>query len=926
MVNEPGSTALDPGAARSRTRRSKRNQAVSAGACLHCGLPTKSVAESFCCRGCETVYALIRSEGLEHYYALRPDRISPPARLASAEPMWLEELFEPNLAGPSTKGEEATPAGAPPMRLFRLDVQGVHCAACVWLLEELFSRHAGGRSLRVNPLLGKAEMLWQGSSADLTAYLRDVERFGYRFGPDRKPARAESSRLLLRLGICAAAAMNAMIFSISFYSGLSVADGRIYQVIGWANFALATLVVSVGGPVFFRPVIAGLSRRWAHLDLPIAMGILLSYLGSVYAHFKTGPEAAYFDTVAAFTTLMLFGRWLQEQLLERNRRSLLDRTGSEHLRVRRLSAGEVEIIPVLQVEPGDELLIPPGDLVPVDGILESEDARAALDWITGESEPISFVRGTEVPAGAFNVGGCAFRVTAAQRFVDSRVQSLLLAPPAAARSSAAERFWRKISIGYVSGVLTVAALALVLWWGQGIDRALSVTVAILVVTCPCAIGLAAPLARELAAGHLRRHGVFVLRGSFFERAVEVRKILFDKTGTLTSGSLALTETSRESLAALVPTDRWILQQMTSRSSHPVASAVHESLASMSRPAVVEAAPAMEVAGSSASKNWLGVAPLEGSGIGEKMLPGGNRRAANANGLAKNGNGLEANANGLDADTLHEGPLEMDALDAIEEMPGQGIVWRFRGSTYRFGRSAFAGNLQNDKHASCFARDGKTLAVLAMEEEIPSGTDQEIRALERAGYSIHLLSGDRRDRVSAAAARLGLDARQVQAELDPDGKARAVAALDRHDTLMVGDGLNDAPSFEAAHATATPAVDRSALSARADLYYVGEGIASIGLALRTARQLQRVVRANTRLALLYNVILVGLCLSGNVSPLLAAIVMPVSSTFFVALTAWRLRERNLGIGRLEHLVEDSSEHATAALAGTPVLAMEGKWTS
>src|SRR5690606_28427722 len=278
----------------------------------------------------------------------------------------------------------------------------------------------------------------------------------------------------------------------------------------------------------------------------------------------------------------------------------------------------------------------------------------------------------------------------------------------------------------------------------------------------------------------------------FERAVEVRKIVFDKTGTLTSGALALTEASRDSLAALDLSARWILRQMTARSSHPVASAVHESLAKSS-----DVSPSVHAA-----------QPLDGGEV-----------------VAESLNGSEVVA---------------DALDTIEEVAGQGIAWRCGGSEYRFGRPSFAGGPGGEDQFSCFTRDGETLAVLAMEEEIPSGTDREIRALEQAGYSIHLLSGDRRARVTAAAARLALDGRNVQAELDPQAKARAVAALDHHDTLMVGDGLNDAPGFEAAHATATPAVDRSALSARADLYYVGEGIASIGLALAAARRLQRVV--------------------------------------------------------------------------------------
>jgi P-type Cu2+ transporter len=223
-----------------------------------------------------------------------------------------------------------------------------------------------------------------------------------------------------------------------------------------------------------------------------------------------------------------------------------------------------------------------------------------------------------------------------------------------------------------------------------------------------------------------------------------------------------------------------------------------------------------------------------------------------------------------------------AADTVAEHPGQGLSWSWQGRTWQLGRadSALA-------TTAVLSADGTELARFTFTERYRADAPAELAALARHGLTLHLLSGDARPRVEAAAQALGIPAANVRAELSPEAKAAVVRALDRQDTLMVGDGLNDGPAFAAAFCAATPAVDRPVLPGRADFYFLGDGIAALRRALAVAQRLRRVVRDNLILAVLYNVIAVSLSLAGLVTPVVAAVLMPASSLAIVGITLYRL---------------------------------------
>jgi Cu2+-exporting ATPase len=534
-------------------------------ACLHCSLPLSAFEKSeFCCRGCEAVYGLLTSAGLSRYYDLGGGEGHPVAQ-AVADHNWLE----PIATRLSTQGG---------LTRLVLDVQGVHCSACVWLFEEIFRREPAGAGIIVNSAVGSVE-LTIGPNFPLASYVASIESFGYRFGPSLKTnaARGGSSELVWRMGVCIAIAMNTMIFGFAVYCGLP--EGRVYRLFHALDFGLSFVSVVVGGTVFFRSAWQAVRRRVLHLDLPIALGIVLAFASSTYTYLTRGGGTSYFDTLNVFIALMLVGRFLQERVLAKNRAYLLASDGAEGLYTRRIAGHSVTLVRCTEIAAGDELLIAHQDLVPVEAeLLGDEAAVFSLDWINGESAPRAFATGDIVPSGAFCQDSRGARVRATSSFDASAVVALLRTSNRRDHDLArATPWWKRLTAMYVVAVLTVAATAFAAWMlaTHDLTRALDVVAAVLIVTCPCAFGIATPLAYELAQAGLRRAGLFVRTPGFLDRATEVRRIVFDKTGTLTTGSLVVSDSAP--LVALSRAERAIAYNLAVRSSHPKSRAVAKAI-------------------------------------------------------------------------------------------------------------------------------------------------------------------------------------------------------------------------------------------------------------------------------------------------------------------------------------------------------------
>lgn len=536
--------------------------------CEHCQAPIPPDAglARFCCRGCEAVHNLLHEQGLDRYYALAGDQVSAVSVPVPRSHSWLEPLVDQAVA---TEGAVCS---------LQLDVQGIHCAACVWLMNETFRRHQGAGGITVNPTLGTVRVHWKKGELELERWVKEVEAFGYQFGPARKEGSRKSIDLPVRLGISAAIAINVMLFSVSFYFGLKPDDPEVFELFTGLSFFLSTGTVLIGGWPFFQAAVRGLRSRMLHLDLPIAMGIVLVYAMSVVQLVTSHGrgDLAYFDTLNTFITLMLLGRFLQERMLEKNRRYLLEDDGADGLMVRRVLGERLESVKAPKLVKGDVLLVAPGDLVPIDAVLLDAAAQISTDWMTGEAAPRRVEPGALVPAGSFNAGRIAFHVTAAQDFAQSSLVALLRQPaPRVGVGAKHHQLWDRLAKRWVVTVLSVSSLGFLLWLPRGVDSAVNVAVSLLVITCPCAIGIAIPLAYELVQSRLRKGGFFVRATDLLDRLTDVKQLVFDKTGTLTLGRLELVEPGLP--ASLGPTARDVAYNLAVRSSHPVSAALAKAL-------------------------------------------------------------------------------------------------------------------------------------------------------------------------------------------------------------------------------------------------------------------------------------------------------------------------------------------------------------
>jgi len=871
--------------------------------CAHCGTALADAAmreTGFCCAGCAYVYRLIHESGLDAYYQIK-DPITAPVDATVFHPQdadWLSELQ--HHAEEQAAETEATnshdDARATTARKIRrsataatatLGIQGISCAGCVWLIEKCFMQLPGARRITVNAQLGHMEISWTAGEFSLPNFAQKLASFNYLVGPhDATAAEPESRALVRRIGLCTAFVMNTMLFTLPTYFGME-ADFPYARLFGTLSLTFGTLSMLAGGGYFLQRAWAGLRHGLLHIDLPISLGILGAYLGSLYG-WAVGEETyIYFDFVSTFIVLMLIGRWAQVCAVERNRRRLLSlQPRPQHIPILQPD-GTLRPTTPERLQPGQILELRSGQILPVEAILEEESSSTLLadedpagtspEWkrtlsadkaanlaagtarareaefslasINGESAPRHFAAGQRVPAGALNLSRSPVRLRATQAWAHS-----LLAELTATQTETEHRnpLLERIVQGYLIGILAVAALA-GLFWGVHTGDLLktgAIVTAILVVSCPCAIGLAFPLAEEMASVALRRRGVFVRSPRLWSLLHKVRKLVFDKTGTLTLETPILK--NPEALTALGTTN-----------------------------ATKETSSQRELA------NKNGLRPLSGE----------SRRALYS--LIRD-NPHPVSQCLLEA-LLASGPTPEALEGEVLEEIGCGVSlgpWSLGKSGWRAqepdgeARSATATSRQIKGSATLLAYDGTPLATFHLADSIRSDAREEISSLRALGLETHILSGDATHKVQHTAAQLGLPPTHGHGQMSPQDKADWLRTHAPTDALMLGDGLNDSLAFDAALLRGTPVIHRGTLAQKADFYYLGRGIGGIRALFEVNALRRRAERTILIFSVSYNLLAVGFAAIGTINPLIAAILMPVNSLLTLALVSTAMRGSKL----------------------------------
>ncbi len=767
--------------------------------CIHCGTPFRPSArqQDFCCAGCQFVHGLIARNGLSQFYDLQ-DGALPPVKSSVFQPRdldWLSELAR------IANGQ------------LTLDLQGLSCLGCVWLIEQLFRRRAGALTIQVDAALGRMDIHYLPDDFDAVEFARELHRYGYVVGP---PVRGEGKRgdrgLVIRLGFCGALALNAMLFTVPQYLGLAPDAplmARFYQV----ALVCGTLSFLVGGSYFIRRAWQSLRHGMLHIDLPISLGLISVYAGSIYAFFARAEAFLYFDFISTFTFLMLVGRWTQQTAIERNRNRLLDQR-DEPFHVLKLPEREKCFAKELQT--GQQFELAPGQVVPVRSKLLSEGASFGMEWINGESETRSARIGRLVPSGAILCSHASVKCEAMEDWADSLLSKLVA--PLTRTTDGNRKADRFIRI-YLTAVLVLATAGFAAWLATGhpILAALQVFVSVLVVSCPCASGVALPLADELAVAELRKAGVFVREPSLWGRLMRVRTIVFDKTGTLTLETM--TPRNPEAMESLDDHDKRVLLRMVQDNLHPASCCLRE---------------------------YLMAAGIEPATVCGEL-----------------------------AETVGFG------LELVE----QGSIWRVGRPAWALGggndwsREGDQTNVPDDAGhlGECvFSRNGTLLASFGFCEQVRPDAAFEMRRLQAAGHRIAILSGDRSHKVARMAVELGLDPAQAIGEVTPAEKADWLRTCGAASTLMIGDGANDSLAFNESLCTGTPAIDRGVLERKADFYFLGRGLSGVRMLFEVAKRRAAAIHRVLAFTITYNIVVVTIALTGHMSPLAAAVLMPVSS--------------------------------------------------
>jgi Cu2+-exporting ATPase len=753
---------------------------------------------------------------LEKFYDLKRGENSTPLRdqpFQQYDFSWLEEAV--------ANYEAETPDST--TTEFEGSLQGISCIGCVWLVEKLFLRSTGAIRCDIMPTTGSIHLTWSRHTHDIIAFAQELQRFGYLLGSARSGSKhtGEFHQLGSRLGICGAFALNAMGFSLPRYLGMP-GDFAFAGIFDLITFISATLAMLVGGSWFIKRAFYGIRAKILHMDTPIALGVSLAYMGSVAGWIWQHESLMYFDFVAIFIFLMLGGRWLQTAAVERNRNRLLEQTPVP-LSVKNANSGETMEIDAIQC--GDHYLLPAGQTTPVSSVLVQGSADFSLEWINGEPHPVHRNTGMAIPAGAINLSngqdGQPTILAAEENWKNSLLAKLLQTSEQTARSSLMEKILRY----YLTSVffLGIGGGLAHFISGASLATAVQVTISVFVISCPCALGVALPLADELASGRMRALGVFIRKPAFWSRIRQIKTIFFDKTGTLTMDLPDLVNAGQ--LDALDDQSCTFLTQLGSHSRHPLSRSVMRSL-------------------------------------------------------------------GLRGQRLLEQAKVNDPLK-VNDIPGLGTyLTTSMGNTWSLGKCGWDGMSSDPINATltgCELRcDGQLISHFQFKEALRPEAAETLHQLRN--HHPHILSGDHNERVSHIAKLLGIQPEHVHAGLSPDDKADLVRKIDPDHSLFLGDGANDSLAFDAATITGAVA-GRGLLEAKADFYFLSSGLHFIPAMFQLAKKHAGAVRAVFAFSLCYNLIAVAVCLAGFMNPLIAAILMPLSSIVSLTLVGLKIPANN-----------------------------------
>lgn len=799
--------------------------------CYHCAQPIPEGLDCqttlnnevayFCCYGCLAVAQTILGHGLSAYYQFRQGNHQT-SELISQERIEKLRVYD------SPAFQKQFVYFTPDKSYYEthLVIQGLHCPACVWLIEKRLIRLNGLDSVTVNLTTGRASIRWQQDIMPLSKIVEAILHLGYQATPDMQQQQAklfkqQKNEALTRVGLSGLFMMQVMMLSVGLYLGVEMDMIKAHQTfIRWCCLALTFPVLWLCGRPFFKSAWIALWHRQLNMDVPVVTALTICFVASIWFTL-TGGEDVYYDAICMFVFFLSLSRFIDLNARYKLSAPFFAFQSLTPQWATRCVEQQYETVATHDVQPGDRLLVKPGETIPADGCIVKGETSVSESMLTGESCPKYKQPGDSVYTGSQNIEQAIILKVQASGLNTLLSQMIRLLSTAQSQKSKMVERANDIAQWFIAAVLGITLITCVVGWFNQLDNLLPTVIAMLVVTCPCALSLAIPTVVTCGTYRLMRQGILVVNNHLLHGLTQITDVVFDKTGTLTTGQLSVTHYECLTQSATVDVKQ-VAYTLEQNSEHPIAKAI-----------VSYCEPFVNT-------------PLSVQRV---------KLYANQ--------GVEAT---IDSKTYRLGRLSFVQAQ-----------WQDTSSC----------DEQTQAQFSYLGDEKQLLAKFQTSDQVRENASELIEYLHSKGLCVHLLSGDPSSAPRQIGQQLNI--KHVTANASIEEKLAYVNHLisQSKKVLMVGDGVNDAAVLKRAHVSIAVQSATELAKMNADGILVSNNLNDIRRACQIAQKAQFIMSQNITWAIVYNVFALPLAMLGWVTPYWAALGMSVSS-LCVVVNATRLK--------------------------------------
>ena len=796
--------------------------------CTHCQLEfdeTVMITEDknpdvyFCCNGCQGVYHLLKDDGLDSFYEkMGNSTIAPPIESDdNVENFDLESFKQRYIKGTEDGFSKVD-----------LVIEGIHCAACVWLNEKILDDTEGVLEANINFTNNKAKIVWDDKTVKLSEIIMKIRSIGYNAYPyDQSAADVKATSAqkdyFMRMALAVFGSMNVMMIGVAKYAGyFSGIKAENLHLVHMAEFLFATIVLFYSGWIFFRGAYYGLKNKIINMDLLVSGGALITYIYSLTVLFGAKGHS-YFDSVTMIITFVLVGKYL-EVLGKKSAVDTMDKIKSQvPLEATIVVNGVKKVVALDEILVGDTIEVKNGEKASVDGKSIVDLATYDESSLSGESLPVEKREGDTIYSGTIN-SGMVMRYEATKNYANSTLSTMVnLLEDSLASKPKIEEFTNELS-KYFSLTIILLSIATYIGWylySGDLEMSLIITISVIVIACPCALALATPIASLIGISWATERGLLFKEAKFIETFAKATTVVVDKTGTITEGKLTVHTESRE----LEGESLELLYAIVEGSTHPVSRAIKKYLDDKFETILLLGLENVEQVNAQGMRaNFKG-----------KTILGGNDKLLNEHGI---------------------------------EMA-----------------------LESDHTVYHFAVDGELLTSFELEDSIKKDSQEMIAYFEEIGVETIMATGDHEKVAKRVAHNAGikevhsamspLDKAELLTKLKEQGKT----------VVMVGDGINDALALSKADVAIAMGSGADVALAMSDLVVLNDSLKGVKDSFVISRRTYKFIKQNLLLSLIYNVITIPLAMAGYVIPLVAALSMSLSSLLVVG-NSMRIKTKDL----------------------------------